>query len=210
MKPNWTMAVATVATVLAVQQGAHAETRKIDCGSVPYRGVPVADGVSPTCTVQHVSDATRSYAVYREVLRSSPEFVRFIVFYQASKGSFDLQANGDDTPAGKATRIARERKAIMGIDGMAWAFAGLVERPPKEAELSPETYHNFFEARVPSLGGKLAQCTPTIKYATPPLDAANTTYAMGLACVAKDHRSAYYEDTVTSTLWPIEWGPKAP
>jgi hypothetical protein len=159
--------------------------------------------------VEHVADGARTYAVYREVQRGSPEVVSFIVFYTATKGAFDIKPYVDnESPAHFAARHVEEKKAIMGVDGVAWAFDGLVERPPRESEINPDIEHNWFEARVPALGGKLATCTPTFKYAGPAQGSSNAAYAMALTCTAKDHTGTYYEDSVTSTLWHVEWGPK--
>ena len=202
MQFHWTSIVAGAAALCAMQQQAHAEARKIDCATVPYKVKPSSNyRPFPKCTVEEVSDATKTYAVYRDVTLDTPTFARIIVVYKASKGGFGIKFGLDNDAA-----ITREKSAVLGTDGMAWAFDGLLVRRPKAAEVvyragSPAT----FEAHVKALGGKLADCYPTSKYSDRGSASADTMYAVGLACIAKGSSDAGDELSVVSTLWGVEW-----
>ena len=102
--------------------------------------------------------------------------------------------------------MAMEKKVIMGINGMAWAFDGILERRPQDSEIvSKPSYPTRFEARVKALGGKRANCFLTFGYPEAGSALDGTLYAVALGCIAKDSRKDWYEDTFLSTLWNLEW-----
>ncbi len=201
MKMPWTMAAASAVALLAMQQGASAETKPIDCAAVPYEvTMDAAWRGHPKCSVQHVTEAGRTYAVYRETEFVSKKFVKFVVLYKASKGGFGIRFDLDDE-----AQVARQKSAVAGTDGAAWAFEGLLDRRPKEADIAyPPGLPVRFEAHVKALGGKLAYCFPTSKYSERGSASADTVYAIGLACTPKGD-SEGDELSVTNTLWYVEW-----
>jgi hypothetical protein len=141
--------------------------------------------------------------VYRDVTVISPERAKILAFYKATKGTFDIKFDFFDRSMDEDLT-----RAILGLDGMAWAFEGILERRPEVSELvTPQDWvaPKKFEARVKALGGKLADCYPDMHHPRAASAMGRTVYAVGLTCITRDHSGEYDEDKLADTAGKLEW-----
>lgn len=198
MKHKWTFILGSVAVFIAAGQAARAESKRIGCSAIPYvRHWLDTKAMIPRCSVEHVVDPLRTYAVYRDVTMHGRSKASIIVLYKASRGTF---ATGSDVD--RAMLIRQQEDVSPENANLAWAFTGFLKGPPSEIEKGPDPRSFRFEAPVAALGGAQANCWAGFKDSTTASDAALAewktfpVYIIALTCVAKDHGEASYEDDV--------------
>lgn len=203
MKHKWTMIFSSVAVFTAAGQEAHAESRGIGCASIPYvRHWLDTNATIPRCSVEHVSDPSRTYAIYRDVTMHGRSMAVIVVLYKASRGDFSADPDADRAMLGRQQDDASPENA-----NLPWAFDGFLKSPPEKVEAGPGPRTYRFEAPVAVFNGAVANCwagfKDSIRAADNPSPRSATVYAVALTCAAKDYGGVLSDDTAYKPIWNI-------
>ncbi len=203
MKYKWTVIFGSVAVFTAAGHEAEAESKRIGCASIPYvRHWLDAKATIPRCSVEHVSDSSRTYAVYRDVTMHGPSMAVIVVLYKASRGDFSTNPDADRSMLSRQQHDASPENA-----NLPWAFEGFLARPPEKVEAGPGPRYYRFEAPVAVFDGAVATCWAGFRDSMRAPDMASqetsTVYAVAVTCATKEQAGALNDDAAYKPIWNI-------